>query len=94
MKNKTSVLTEDLARHELELDHLNGTEGVAALCLYMEYKGIRFEVVQTANPTGWKWVVHFDPNRRKSGISFSRAMAITSAKYAIEKGLKALARVK
>jgi hypothetical protein len=39
-------------------------------------------------------VVHFDPNRRKSGISFSRAMAIASAKYAIEKGLKALARVK
>jgi len=60
----------------------------------MEYKGIRFEVVQTANPTGWKWVVYFNSDRRKSGNSFSRAMAITSAKYVIEKSLKALARVK
>jgi hypothetical protein len=62
----------------------------------MEYKGIEYEVVQTANPTGWKWIVRLDADRRKSGISVSRMMAITNAKRAIEKKVrvKVLARAK
>ena len=62
----------------------------------MEYKGIEYEVVQTANPTGWKWIVRLDADRRKSGISVSRMMAITNAKRAIEKTVRVqvLARAK
>jgi hypothetical protein len=60
----------------------------------MDYKGIEYEVLQTANPTGWKWIVHLDAGRRKSGISFSKPMAITSAKHAIKKALKVLGRAK
>jgi hypothetical protein len=26
----------------------------------MEHKGIQYQVVQTANPTGWKWTVQLD----------------------------------
>jgi hypothetical protein len=62
--------------------------------LCMDYKGIEYEVLRTANPTGWKWIVHLDAGRRKSGISFSRPMAITSAKHAINKTLKVLAQAK
>jgi hypothetical protein len=60
----------------------------------MEYKGVEYEVLQTSNPTGWKWIVRLETGRHKSGISFSRPMAVTSAKHAIEKILKALARTK
>lgn len=62
--------------------------------LCMDHKGIEYEVLQTANPTGWRWIVHLDAGRRKSGISSSRPMAITSAKHAINKTLKGLARAK
>jgi len=27
----------------------------------MEYKGIQYSVVQTANPTGWHWAVDLPP---------------------------------
>jgi len=60
----------------------------------MEYRGIEYEVLQTANPTGWRWIVHVDDGRPKSGISGSRPMAIASAKHAIEKICKLLARTK
>lgn len=62
--------------------------------LFMEHKGIEYEVFQTANPTGWKWIVRLVAGRKKSGISFSRPMAITSAKHAIEKVLKMSDRAK
>jgi hypothetical protein len=54
----------------------------------MEYKGFKYTVVQTANPTGWKWTVWLDERRSKMGNAFSRASAITFAQHAIEKILK------
>jgi hypothetical protein len=50
----------------------------------MEYKGFDYSVVQTANPTGWKWSVQLDKLRTKVGTSFNRASAIRRA----EKRLK------
>ena len=41
----------------------------------MEHRGIEFTVVQTANPTGWKWTVHFPGHLSKTGMSSSRARA-------------------
>ena len=60
----------------------------------MEYKGIQYEVVETANPTGWKWTVHLDEGRTKTGLSFSREYAIYDATNAIEKALNASAKPK
>jgi hypothetical protein len=54
----------------------------------MEYKGFKYTVVQTANPTGWKWTVWLDERRSKMGNAFSRASAITFAQHAIEKIIK------
>jgi len=47
----------------------------------MEHKGIQYQVVQTANPTGWKWTVQLDEGRT------SREYAIYDATNAIEKAL-------
>jgi hypothetical protein len=58
----------------------------------MQYKGFNYSVVQTANPTGWKWTIGLDETRTKTGTSFSRASAITFAQQAIEKIIKRSAR--
>jgi hypothetical protein len=54
----------------------------------MEYRGFEYKVVQTANPTGWKWVVRLDETRAKVGTTYSRASAMRFAELAIEKHLK------
>ena len=54
----------------------------------MEYKGIEYTVVQTANPTGWKWVVSIDGKRTKTGDCFSRVRGISAAQKAIDKVVK------
>jgi hypothetical protein len=58
----------------------------------MEYRGIQYQVVQAANPTGWKWTVTIDGKCIKMGSSFSRLSATRLAEVAIEKHLKAAAR--
>ena len=54
----------------------------------MEYRGIEYTVVQTANPTGWKWVVSIDGKRTKTGDCFSRVRGISAAQKAIDKVVK------
>jgi hypothetical protein len=54
----------------------------------MRYKGYDYNVVQTANPTGWKWTVQLDETRTKVGSASSRDFAILFAKRAIEKAAK------
>ena len=53
----------------------------------MEHKGIQYRVVQTANPTGFRWTVEFDDNRTKTGTCSSRGNAIFKAARAIENAL-------
>ena len=55
----------------------------------MEHKGIQYQVLQTANPTGWKWIVHLDADKTKTGLSYSRESAIFIATCAIDKALNA-----
>jgi hypothetical protein len=57
--------------------------------LFVEYRGIQYQIVETANPTGWKWTVQLDGGRTKTGLSFSREYAIFDATNAIEKALSA-----
>jgi hypothetical protein len=58
----------------------------------MEFRGVQYVVVQTANPTGWKWTVSIDAKRTKTGTGFSRIGAIRRAEKVIEDYLKEQAR--
>jgi hypothetical protein len=55
----------------------------------MEYKGIEYQVVQTASPTGWRWTVHLDDGQTKTGMSPTEQYAIFDATNAIERVLSA-----
>jgi hypothetical protein len=50
----------------------------------MEHNGISYTLVQTANPTGWKWTIELPGRRPKTGMSVHRRMAIRAAVAAIE----------
>ena len=54
----------------------------------MEYKGVEYKVVQTANPTGWKWVIRLDEIHTKAGTAYNRSSAVRFAELAIDKHLK------
>jgi hypothetical protein len=54
----------------------------------MEYKGKEYQVVQTANPNGWKWTVTLDDKRTRTGSGHSRNAAIALAQSAIDKLLQ------
>jgi hypothetical protein len=53
----------------------------------MEYRTVQFEVVETTNPYGWKWVVFLDATRTRTGIGLTRADAVSDAEFAIDKAL-------
>jgi hypothetical protein len=55
----------------------------------MEHKGVEYAIVRTANPTGWKWVVHLDQTRTRTGTSPTREGAIFQAMRKIDKILPA-----
>jgi len=54
----------------------------------MEHNGITYGVVQTANPTGWKWTIYIAGRRPKSGTGLNRPIAIRLAEIAINKAIK------
>jgi hypothetical protein len=58
----------------------------------MEYRGIEYAIVQTSNPTGWKWVLSIQGKRPKSGTGPNRLYAIRSAEKVIDGYLKEQAR--
>jgi hypothetical protein len=53
----------------------------------VEHKGVEYRVMQTANPTGWTWIVFLDETRIRTGISISRAHAVSDAERVIDKTL-------
>jgi hypothetical protein len=54
----------------------------------VEYKGIQYQVVQTANPTGFRWTVQLDATRTRNGVSYSKKAAILDAQRKIDKELR------
>ena len=54
----------------------------------MEHKGIQYTVIQTINPTSWKWRVQLPNGRTEMGNSFRRETAIKLAIYTIEKDMQ------
>lgn len=54
----------------------------------MEHKGITFNVVQTASPSGWKWTAELPGRRSKSGTHSNKLIAVRLAKMAIDKEIR------
>ena len=52
----------------------------------MEYRDTEYQILQTANPTGWKWTVLIAGEKIRTGPAYNRASAI--AQRAIDKLLK------
>jgi hypothetical protein len=50
----------------------------------MEYRTIRFEIMQTANPCCWKWVAFLSETRMQTGIALTLADAVLDAESAID----------
>jgi hypothetical protein len=57
----------------------------------MKYKDVEFTVVQTANPTGWKWAVQLD-GTEKVGSSDTRDRAIKMAQKVIDRRVRETAK--
>jgi hypothetical protein len=53
----------------------------------MEHRGIEYRIVQTANPTGFRWTTELD-KKTQTGVSSSKGNAIFNAVRAIDKALK------
>jgi hypothetical protein len=52
----------------------------------MEYKGVKYSVVQLTDGIGWRWEIRFDDAKDKSGSTpVSRAVAIKQAKREIDR---------
>jgi hypothetical protein len=54
----------------------------------MDHKGVRYELLQTVHPPGWKWIAHISHTKQITGFSSSKEVAIHGAKRAIDKALK------
>ena len=53
----------------------------------MEYRGKHYTVVQGIEPDLWIWTVFLDESSVKSGEAKTRASAVTSAVWAIDRAL-------
>jgi len=53
----------------------------------MDHKGVRYELLRTLHPEGWKWVAHISHTKQATGFSSSKDLAVHAAKRAIEKAL-------
>jgi hypothetical protein len=51
--------------------------------------GVRYELLQTLHPSGWKWVAHVSHVKQITGFSRSKELAIHAVKRTIEKALEA-----
>ena len=51
----------------------------------MEHRGVRYELVQTVKPAGWKWVVHVNSIRTQTGFASDKQLAVHAATRAIDK---------
>jgi ribosomal protein S7 len=55
----------------------------------MQHRDIEFSAGLTACPSGWRWVVQFDVERTKTGVSLSMKDEILDAQRKIGKALRA-----
>jgi hypothetical protein len=60
----------------------------------VEHKGMEYQIVQRANPTGFKWIVQLSDSKTKTGVSRSRGNAIFKAVRTIDRAVSASAKEK
>jgi hypothetical protein len=51
----------------------------------MKYKGIQYQIVETASPKGFKWIVQFGNGRTIMGQTLTQDGATFAAHYTIDK---------
>jgi hypothetical protein len=56
----------------------------------LQYKGVEYRILQTANPTGFKWIVQLEETRTRTGTSASMRTAVLDAQRKIDRELKAM----
>jgi hypothetical protein len=66
---------------------------IKAWSVVMDHRGVEYLIVQTANPSGYLWTVHFDETKTRTGVSRSRGNAIFNAIRAIDKALNSIGLV-
>jgi hypothetical protein len=55
----------------------------------MEYKGVKYSIVQLIGGSGWRWEIKFGEGKHKTGVTpVSRAAAIKLAKHEIDRARK------
>jgi len=54
----------------------------------MEHRGVQYLIVQTANPTGWRWTIYVPGRQPKTGTAANRPIAIRFAEIAIDKAIR------
>ena len=54
----------------------------------MEHQGVEYSIVQTINPTGWKWSFERTGRAPKTGVAYSRAEAVSAVERAIGRSLR------
>jgi hypothetical protein len=54
----------------------------------MQYRDTEYQVLQMANPTGWKWIVLVGGQQIRAGTGYNRAGSIALAQRAIDNLLK------
>ena len=54
----------------------------------MEHHGVKYTVVQTINPPGWKWSFEREGRSPRTKIAFNRAEAVSAAERAISQTIR------
>jgi hypothetical protein len=54
----------------------------------MEHQGVKYTVVQTINPPGWKWSFEREGRSPRTKIAFNRAEAVSAAERAISQTIR------
>jgi hypothetical protein len=55
----------------------------------MDHRGIEYQVVQTANPSGYRWTIQLDAMKTRTGTSASKGNAIFQVARVIDTAIKA-----
>jgi hypothetical protein len=58
----------------------------------MEHRGIEYQVVQTASPTGFRWTVQLSAEHSRTGTSYAKGNAVFRAIGVIDDALAKRAR--
>jgi hypothetical protein len=58
----------------------------------VEHKGIEYQILQMANPSGWRWVVRLGVDNIKTGVASSKGNATFKAVKLIDSAIKDVKR--